>query len=116
MTLLAPGNRARRSPPTPITDAAVGEPYGYDAAATDPDGDALTFRLLAGPAGMTVDPPSGLVQWTPTADQAGTQSVLLTVEDGRGGSDTQTFTLRFPVGRAPADRTPRRSSSARRRT
>ena len=56
-----------------------------------------TFRLLAGPAGMTVDPASGLVQWTPDPDQAGTQSVILTVEDGRGGSDTQTLTLRFPV-------------------
>src|SRR5262249_14424436 len=56
-----------------------------------------TFRLLSGPAAMTVDPATGLVQWTPTADQAGSQSVRLTVEDGRGGGATQTFTLRFPV-------------------
>ena len=42
---------------------------------------------------MTVDPSSGLVQWTPTAADVGTHSIQLRVTDGRGGTATQAYSL-----------------------
>jgi hypothetical protein len=61
-------------------------------AATDPDGDTLTFSLVAGPSGMTVDPGSGLLRWSPTAAQVGAQTVTLRVSDGVDAA-TQTHGL-----------------------
>src|SRR5262249_24011247 len=59
----------------------------------DPDGDALTFSVVSGPQGLTIDPASGLVTWTPAADQAGdSNQVNLQVSDGRLTA-TQTYVV-----------------------
>ncbi|MBE9078257.1 cadherin domain-containing protein [Romeria aff. gracilis LEGE 07310] len=51
---------------TPAVDAFIGQRYAYDADAVDPDQDnPLTYDLISGPDGMTVDPSTGLVYWTP---------------------------------------------------
>ena len=43
----------------------------------------LTFTLVSGPKGMTIDPSAGVVSWTPTADQALAQyPVTVSVSDG----------------------------------
>ena len=43
----------------------------------------LTFALASGPRGMTVDPATGMVDWTPTLDQALAQHpVTVSVSDG----------------------------------
>jgi len=43
----------------------------------------LTFALVNGPKGMTIDPAAGVISWTPTADQASTQHpVTVSVSDG----------------------------------
>ena len=39
------------------------------AIGRDPEGDELTYLLLAGPQGMAVDPANGALSWTPTAEQ-----------------------------------------------
>ena len=44
---------------TPPFVASVGLAYRYDADASDPEGDALTFALLESPAGMSIDPTIG---------------------------------------------------------
>jgi YD repeat-containing protein len=77
----------------PPAAAAVGAAFLYDANASDPDADLLTFALVAGPAGMIVAPDSGHVLWTPTFAQAGAHAVTLSVSDGRGGLATQSFGL-----------------------
>jgi RHS repeat-associated protein len=71
--------------------------YRYDAEAFDPDGDELTFSLSKKPAGMQVNPSTGVVSWNPTRDQRGSIPVTLKVDDGRGGSDEQSFELFVPV-------------------
>jgi RHS repeat-associated protein len=78
---------------SPVVSANVNTPYSYQATAADEDFDSLTFALTSGPAGMTVNHTTGLVQWQPTGNQAGLQNVALTVSDGRGGSATQTYTI-----------------------
>ena len=77
----------------PVDDGRVGAAYSYPATASDPDGDALTFSVLSGPKGLTIDPSSGSVTWTPSADQTGNDSVTLQVDDGNGGTAKQTFTI-----------------------
>jgi len=78
---------------SPVVDANVNAPYAYQAQATDPDSDPLTFSVASGPEGLTIDPTSGLVQWSPAAAQIGANSVTLQVADGRGGTATQSFTI-----------------------
>jgi RHS repeat-associated protein len=99
-----PPNRPPVFTSSPGVSANVNTAYQYQATATDPDQDSLTFALAGGPQGMTVDSASGLVQWQPTASQLGLQHVALTVSDGRGGSATQTYTI--DVQQQPGNRPP----------
>src|SRR3990172_4672152 len=99
-----PANRPPVFTSIPLVAAEVNTAYGYDAQASDADGDPLTFSLASGPAGMTVDASSGLVAWTPTGDQLGTQNVVLQVSDGRGGTATQSFTIL--LGQQPGNTAP----------
>lgn len=78
---------------TAPTIALVGQRYLYAAQAADPDGDPLSYDLPVAPAGMTVDPSSGVVAWTPVPGQQGSQSVLLRVQDGWGGVALQPYTV-----------------------
>jgi hypothetical protein len=76
--------------PTATQDAL----YTYDVDAIDPNaGDTLTFSLDVAPSGMTVDPASGEIQWTPTNAQVGSNDVTVRVEDTGGLFDTQIFSI-----------------------
>ena len=87
----------------PVSSAAIGQPYAYNARATDADGDPLLWSLDAGPAGMSIDPASGAIRWMPRADQRGLQSVAISVADGQGGTARQTFQIAVSsVNRPPA--------------
>ncbi|MFB8798301.1 MAG: putative Ig domain-containing protein [Microcoleus sp.] len=77
---------------SPRTVARIGNGYFYKLAATDPDGNPITFTLVSKPAGMTVDA-EGLVSWIPTASQTGPIAVSVLASDGFGGSDTQSWTV-----------------------
>jgi len=79
---------------SPVTTATEGESYGYDVDATDPDaGDVLTFSLDVSPTGMSIDSGSGLIAWTPGAQQVGSNDVTVRVTDDRGLFDTQSFSI-----------------------
>lgn len=87
-------------PPTftsqPVTEAIEDQPYLYLVKATDPDPtqDKLTFSLTVSPQGMKIEPTTGLIEWTPTNDDAEKQhAVTVKVEDGNGASATQSFFL-----------------------
>lgn len=74
---------------TSIAPATVmaGATYRYEPALVrSPEVLAVSFYLLDAPAGMASDSSSGVVTWTPTADQVGTHrtilvAALLTVTD-----------------------------------
>ena len=70
-----------------------GTPYRYDVDALDADGDSLTYFLINAPATMTMDATAGLINWNATESDIGTHQVVVRVEDGRGGFDTQSFVL-----------------------
>lgn len=89
--------RAVNTPPnvtsTPPTFASIGNAYSYAVRATDIDGDVLTFAAITLPTGMTIDSQSGLIRWTPAANQLGSHEVAFRVDDGQGGAATQIYSL-----------------------
>jgi hypothetical protein len=56
-------------------------------------GAALSFSLLAAPAGMAIDAASGLISWTPAPGQGGEHEVSVQVSDGQNLVE-RSFTLR----------------------
>jgi hypothetical protein len=78
----------------PRTTARPSSSYFYKLAATDPDGNPITFTLVSKPVGMTVDS-EGLVSGIPTASQTDAQAVSVSVSDSLGGTDTQSWTLKY---------------------
>jgi len=80
----------------PVTEAMVGVLYSYDVQATDPDkDDKLTYSLIAQPAGMRIDPLTGLIQWMPVETQKATHNVVVKVTDSNSvpASVTQEFAV-----------------------
>lgn len=75
---------------TPVTAAYVGIAYSYqvEAAGNPPP----TFSLTTHPAGMEIEVETGLISWTPTADQAGAHEVTVGASNS-AGHDDQTFTI-----------------------
>ena len=67
----------------------VGVGVSLQLVATDGNDDALSYGASGLPAGLTLNATTGLVTGTPSA--AGTSSVTVTVSDGRGGTDSKTF-------------------------
>jgi hypothetical protein len=77
----------------PPTNATIGVMYEYKVTALDSDGDTLTFALVTGIVGMTMNSSTGLLQWTPPLTHKGNVYVTVKVSDGRGGDDSQTYLL-----------------------
>lgn len=84
--------------------AETGKPYTYQVQASDPDsGDVLEFLLGSGPAGMSMDPESGMLAWTPDSEQTGTYPVSLQVRDADGLSSSQTFDINVTAADTPPE-------------
>lgn len=77
----------------PQATALQGVPYHYQVQADDPDGDVLRYSFNARPAGMDVGAATGLLAWTPSSDQVGSNFVMVEVSDGHGGRAVQSFFL-----------------------
>ena len=69
----------------PIGDQllSVANVWSYQLVGTDPNGDALTYRITGAlPADIQLDPLTGIVSWTPTVMSVGTHSLRAIVSDG----------------------------------
>lgn len=80
----------------PPSAPVPGFPYIYPMQAFDPDGDKLTWTLEEAPAGLMIDPQTGMAGAENLP--AGVHPVRVRVEDGNGGRDTQLFTINLPAG------------------
>lgn len=67
----------------PVFDGTV---YSYQMQVTDPDNDALSFKLRKGPDGMNIDPASGLITWNVKPEDKGYHEIEVQVTDGNGGT------------------------------
>jgi DNA-binding MarR family transcriptional regulator len=87
----------------PPAQVRAGERLLYQVTVADPypTDDPHTFSLLQAPAGMTIDGMTGLVEWTPTASDAGAHAVRVKVVDSRGGAAEQSFSVEVVVAPAP---------------
>ncbi len=63
--------------------------YEYRLEATDPNGDALTYKAHNLPDGAEFNPETGLLTWEPDKDQKGVTRITLEVVDAHGWSTTQ---------------------------
>ncbi len=87
---------------TPVTTAILGGKYYYKVAAVDTAGQNLTFGLASGPAGMAIQPVTGVVSWTPPDTAGSPHSVEVRVTDPFGAMDSQAFELTVvPDTKAP---------------
>lgn len=82
--------------------ARVGDDYQYPVIATDPDpGDIPAFSLDAAPAGMSIDPVSGLLDWMPEAGDIGAHPITVRATDASGQIDVETFELTVVADNEP---------------
>ncbi|MCB2048882.1 MAG: tandem-95 repeat protein [Novosphingobium sp.] len=59
-------------------------------AASDPDGDVLAFAATSGAHGTVTGGSGGLFVYTPAAGYVGTDSFIVSVSDGKGGTASRT--------------------------
>ncbi len=78
---------------TPILSAQEGVAYSYDIDATDPEGQVITYSLVAGPPDIIIDTQTGVLSWTPSYTDAGDHPVSVTIEDSAGGTVSHDFTI-----------------------
>jgi hypothetical protein len=87
----------------PISDrgAQPGVDVAIQIIANDPDDNNLAYRLLERPAGMQIDPDSGLIAWVPVTQQLGPHGVTVEVSDPAGFSDQANFEIMVDFNRPP---------------
>lgn len=85
----------------PIASATAPSNYVYQAFAQSSLGISVSYELVSGPEGMTIDRVSGLVQWQPLSSQAGTYDVLIKAFDQEGRFEIQRFPLNVTINTAP---------------
>ncbi|MCB1491106.1 MAG: putative Ig domain-containing protein, partial [Rhodobiaceae bacterium] len=77
----------------PPNTAVIGEAYAYTIEVEDPDDTIFGFLLLQGPDGLTVDPDTGAVSFTPTAASPAMADVRVRIFDMRGAFADAEWTI-----------------------
>ncbi|XZE22599.1 FG-GAP-like repeat-containing protein [Pirellulaceae bacterium SH449] len=86
-------NRAPEIRSNPTLSVSQGAMYRYDVLAIDPDREPLTYELVQGPVGMTIDA-LGRIRWQTQLDESlGGREVVVRVRDGLGAVATQSYTF-----------------------
>ncbi len=86
-------NRQPIATSTPPEDATAATPIDYRFTAVDPDRESLVYAVVAGPTGLSIDPATGVLTWTPTTAQIGTVSITLIASDPLGAAAVQSFLI-----------------------
>src|SRR5205085_8538354 len=92
--LIAPANRGPQLFPAPALTVREGDPVHLQLAASDPDGDDLSYSSALLPGGAQFNPTTGLLQWAPEFFQRGVYEIPFSVSDGQAQSTiTATITV-----------------------
>ena len=90
----------------PIADATVpaGDLFTLQVQASDPDpADVLDYSLDGAPAGLSIDPFSGLLEWMPASSDIGAYPVLVRATDPSGQFDLERFELTVVADNQPPE-------------
>lgn len=82
--------------------ADAGEPFVFQLAASDPDGDAVSFRVGSRPSWLSLDIYTGKLSGTPTAADVGASTITVVANDGRGGVSSQSMRIVVRAAKAAA--------------
>ncbi|MFN0120912.1 MAG: Ig-like domain-containing protein [Blastocatellia bacterium] len=87
----------------PVNDAPVAQalsrtltedqPHNFTLAATDADGDTLTYAIVGNPAKGVISGTAPSLTYTPNANENGADSLTFKVSDGKVDSNTATVTF-----------------------
>jgi hypothetical protein len=77
----------------PSFSIAEGQYFTFTFNGNDPDGDHPLFSLVNQPAGMTIQPDSGIIRWTPSYSDSGSYNFIVRLTDPKGLFDTAFCTL-----------------------
>lgn len=90
---LVPNDHAPQWPAIGHHDLVASQNFALSAPASDADGDDLSYScILDCPVGLTIDPSTGQLNWTPALDQIGSYTPILQVEANERTA-TQTLSL-----------------------
>ncbi len=78
---------------TAPTTAAINEALSYNAQHPEEGTANFRYSLTNGPTGATIDPSTGVLSWTPTSAQAGTNTFSIVVTDAAGNTQTQAVSV-----------------------
>lgn len=84
----------------PNQSVTAGSRLRFTVSATDANGDTVGYSASSLPSGATLDPVTGIFDWTPSSTQVGSYTVAFTANDGNGGSDSEA--AQITVASAPA--------------
>jgi hypothetical protein len=102
--VLGPNNRAPTITGAPATTVQATQTYTFQPAASDPDGDSLTYAIANRPAWASFSTSTGRLSGAPTAAQVGNYpNIVISVSDGRASAALPSFAINVTAApnRAP---------------
>jgi VCBS repeat-containing protein len=81
--------------------AQVGQLYSFDLSSPNEGNSGVTYSLVNAPAGMTINSQTGVISWTPAANQMQPASFEVAVSDAAGNISTQDVDITV-LGELPA--------------
>lgn len=87
-------NRAPSIGGTPVLSIVESQAYSFTPTASDPDGDALSFRVSNKPSWANFNASTGQLSGTPGAGTVGSYpNIVITVSDGQAATSLPAFTI-----------------------
>ena len=78
----------------PVKLAVVGQPYNFQASATDPDADPLSYTVQSKPSWASFDASTGRMWGTPSTTHVGShENIVVAVSDGRTTKSLPAFNV-----------------------
>ncbi len=77
----------------PLDSIEAGKTYSYQAHAIDPEGQTLTYSILAGPEQMSIVGDTGVLTWQTATEDLGAHNITLAATDPFGLSVEQSFVI-----------------------
>ena len=88
----------KNTAPRIVEDKAAtfdGKQFSYQVKATDADGDSLTYSLVEGPPGVTIDQKSGIITWSNVPEDQQKLDLKVKISDGHSGEIVYPLTVNF---------------------